>query len=323
MKYRWLLGLAVIGMISCGKSNDTTPPIPIDPVEPVDTVPIANYDITLLDYTTAFQTNPIVYPMARQDYNELSGIAASKINNGILYMHDDAKNAPIAITNTKGEDLGTIILDKVNTINPEDISVGPGPDATKSYIYYADIGDNNFNRALVTVYRFEEPVLTGVSAQMQIHVTPDIIQLKYPNSSLNAETILIDPLTKDLYLASKETNQSTLYLASYPQSTTSITTMKPVVKTRFDLLTSGDIAPDGKAILLRNKGQIFYWTRDVSKTIAATILQTPSRAPFAANEPQGEGIGFAADNSGYYTNTEIKNHDGSVSNISFYKKNGN
>ena len=49
-------------------------------------------------------------------------------------------------------------------------------------------------------------------------------------------------------------------------------------------------------------------------------MMQPQVAPYAHNEPQGEGIGFAADGSGYYTNTEIKDHTGSVSTISFYKR---
>lgn len=308
--------------MSCSKSSDSGKDNPTTPEKPTpsENIPSTEYDITLLDYTTLFETQPVVNKIVRQDYNELSGIAASKINKGILYVHDDNKNMPIIITNTKGDDLGLILLDNAPTINPEDISVGPGPDPSKSYIYYADIGDNNTNRSSVNVYRLEEPVLTNPNPQTQIHLTPERIQLKYPTGSFNAETILVDPLTKDIYIATKESNRTTIYIAPYPQSTTSITTLKPIVKANFDLLTSGDVSPDGKEILLRNKGQIFYWQRDPQKTIAATILSKPFRAPYIGNEPQGEGVGFAADGSGYYTDTEIKSHPGRDSNISFYKR---
>ncbi|BAV05409.1 hypothetical protein SAMN05421788_105137 [Filimonas lacunae] len=314
--------------MACSKSNSkpdeiTTPPIDTTPpvVTPTDTTPSTKYDITQLNNTLLFETTPVITVMARQDYNELSGAAASQLNAGILYMHNDAKNSPVIITNAKGEDLGRIVLDNVSTTNPEDICVGPGPVSGKTYIYLADIGDNKSTRTSITVYRFEEPVITGPNAQTEIHITATAaIALKYPSYAYNAEALLVDPITKDLFIATKEIYKSTIYKAAYPQSTTSTTTLVSVVKTPFDLLTSGDISANGSEILLRNKSQIWYWKRDTTKSIAETLLTAPEMAPYAGNEHQGEGICFAADNTGYYTNTEIRDYSGAVSNISFYKR---
>jgi hypothetical protein len=305
----------------CSKSNDVpaAPPV-VPPVNETDTTPSAKYDITKLDYTVLFEATPVVNKMLRQDYNELSGVAASKVNAGVLYVHDDNANSAIVITNQKGDDLGRIILDNTQTVNPEDISVGPGPDPTKSYIYLADIGDNNSNRSSIAVYRFPEPVISSPSAQTEIHITAaDKIQLKYP-SPVNAETILVDPLTKDVFIASKENSKATLYMAPYPQSTSTAITLKPVAKMPFDLLTSGDISPDGTEVLLRNKGQIWYWKRQAGQTITQTILNLPQKAPYSGNEHQGEGICFAVDGSGFITDTEIRDYPGTISNISFYKR---
>jgi len=46
----------------------------------------------------------------------------------------------------------------------------------------------------------------------------------------------------------------------------------------------------------------------------------PQIAPYANNEPQGEGICFAADISGYYTDTEIRGYPGKLATMSFYKR---
>jgi hypothetical protein len=308
--------------IACSKS-DNQPGEPTIP-PPEDTIPVTpstKYDITQLGSTLLFEATPDVIEMQRQDYNELSGVAGSQLNAGILYMHNDSQNTPVIITNAKGEDLGKIVLDGISTTNPEDICVGPGPASGKTYIYLADIGDNKNTRASIAIYRFEEPVISNPTAQTEIHISNATkITLKYPSYSYNAETLLLDPQTKDLFIATKETGKSTLYRAAYPQSATTITSMEPVLKMPFDLLTSGDIAVDGSAVLLRNKGEIWYWKRAANQSLVEALLTAPEMAPYAGNEHQGEGICFAIDGSGYYTNTEIRDYPGVVSNISFYKR---
>lgn len=311
----------IVIFCSCSKSGTkNSQTVPENPEPPATSIPSANYDITQLSYCIFFEQEPKIMEMQRQDYNELSGVAASVINPGILYMHDDNKNVPIVIADAAGKDLGKIILDGVSTLNPEDISTGPGPEAGKSYIYYADIGDNNNTRSNVVVYRFEEPKLINPTSQTEIHVNPDKIVLKYPSYSYNAETVLVDPITKDVFIATKEQNRSTLYKAAYPQSMTTTSTLEPVLKAPFDLLTAGDISADGKEILLRNKGQIWYWQRTDNKSIDEVLLKAPLIAPYAGNEHQGEGICFAADGSGYYTNSEIRDYPAAISNITFYKR---
>lgn len=326
MKFILFTLLALLSIASCSKKSESVPTDPPGSDTTVtvikDTTPQTKYDVTQLDDCLLFAAPPVVDTMERQEYNELSGIASSIVNPGVLYVHeDDAGTNTIPLTNVKGDDLGKLVLDNVSMRDPEDICVGPGPEAGKTYVYIADIGDNNAARKTVTIYRFAEPVLKELSGSSAIHIQAiDKIELAYPKNAVNAETLLIDPVTKDLFIASKETLRSTVYTAVYPQSTTSTTILKPVVKTDFDLLTSGDISADGSEILLRNKGQIWYWKRSAGQSVAQTILTAPLKAPYAGNERQGEGICFMYDASGYLTDTEIKDHPGAVSTISFYKR---
>lgn len=316
---------AMVLCMACSKNTkDTATPGGGTNPPPVteDSIPEAKYNITLLDASQAFVATPVVNNMVRQDYNELSGIAASKVNAGVLYVHDDANGTnEIPLTNAKGEDLGKLVLDGISPRNPEDIKVAPGPDANTSYIYLADIGDNANGRTNVAIYRFAEPSIATPDASTAVHIsTIDKITLVYPSGAVNAETLLVDPLTKDLFIASKQTGKSILYKAAYPQSTTATITLKAVLKTSFDLFTSGDVSPDGKEILLRNKSQIFYWPRTAAQSLADAMLLAPQTVPYAGNEHQGEGICFAADAGGYYTDTEIRDYPGAVSTLSFYKR---
>jgi hypothetical protein len=316
----------VFAIFSCNKSGNTIPAktdtTVVTPPPVIVSFPPTNYNPSSLDSTKLFSTIPVVNNLARTDLLEISGVAASRINAGILYIHNDSGNsAQVYLTDATGADKGTLSLTTVGNRDWEDIAVGPGPIAGINYIYVADIGDNDVKYSSVFIYRFPEPDLTGKTIPYVTNITAvDAIELKYPDGPRNAETLMIDPLTKDIYIVSKESNISKIYVARYPQSTTSATIMAPVAQLYFNKATGGDISPDGTEILLRSNQLIWYWKLPVGTSISAGLLMQPQVAPYANNEPQGEGVGFAADGSGYYTDTEIKGYPGKLATISFYKR---
>jgi len=292
---------------------------------PVKTQPVVfstpGYDPVTLDTTTAFNSAPVVKNLARTDLVEISGVAASRVNPGILYIHNDSGNLnQVYLTDGTGADKGTLNLVPVSNRDWEDIAVGPGPIAGKSYVYVADIGDNDSKYKTIFIYRFVEPDLAGKTMPVINIDAVDKIELKYPDGPRNAETLMVDPQTRDIYIASKESNTSKVYVAHYPQNTESVTIMAPVVKLLFNKATGGDISPDGTEILLRSKELVWYWKLPAGTSISAGLLTKPHHAPYANNEPQGEGIGFAADGSGYFTTTEVRDYPGNLATISFYKR---
>lgn len=296
-------------------ANTTNPP----PV--IVNIPSANYSLSDLGKVTLFNDVPVVVNLANQSHDELSGLAASRLNPGIIYTHEDSGNGPeVYVTNANGDDLGKLILDGVYNRDWEDIACGPGPDDTKKYVYVAEIGDNDAVYKSIFIYRFVEPDLTGANAQTVKHVVPDFIQCVYPTGPVNSETLMVDPLTKDIYIATKQTGESSLYVARYPQSVSSVITLTPLAKFPFDHLTAGDISPDGSEILIRNTGQIWYWKRQSGEAVVDAMLRKPMDAPYAQNEHQGESICFAVDGAGYFTTSETKKYPGDKVALSFYKR---
>jgi hypothetical protein len=321
-----LLCFLILSIFSCKKSGNITTPVKdttavIPPVTIVN-FPTPSYDPSALDTTSAFNKVPVVNPISRKDLIEISGVAASRINPGVLYIQNDSGNpSQVYLTDSSGADRGTLSLPTVPNRDWEDIAVGPGPVAGKSYLYVGNIGDNDSKYSSVFVYRFPEPDLGGKTSPVSLSISDlDIIELKYPDGPRNAETLMVDPLTKDIYIASKESNLSKICVARYPQSTTSATVLTPVVQLYFNKATSGNISPDGTEILLRSNELIWYWKLPPGTSISAGLLTKPQHAPYINNEPQGEGIGFAADGSGYYTDTEVRDHPGKPATISFYKR---
>jgi hypothetical protein len=119
----------------------------------------------------------------------------------------------------------------------------------------------------------------------------------------------------------KQVAHSMLFVAKYPQSTSSTTKLIQLASLPFDLLTAADISPDGSEILVRNTGQIWYWKRQTNETVLNAMLRKPMDAPYFRNEHQGEAICFAADGAGFFTVSEIKKYPGAIAALSFYKRN--
>ena len=309
----------------CSKPKDLKTDVTETPITgslPVDTVKKGNYDLSLLESTTVFSKLPTVTTLKRQDLLELSGLACSRSNTGLLYTHEDSGNSnEIYITNTNGDDFGKIVLDGISNRDWEDLACGPGPESTKSYLYVGDMGDNNSAYPFITVYRFPEPDLMNGSPQTLVHITPEVLKITYPKGAVNAESLMLDPLTKDLYIMTKQVAQSNLFVAKYPQSTISTTMLIQLASFPFDLLTSADISPDGSEILVRTTGQIWYWKKLPNESVLNSMLRKPLDAPYFRNEHQGEAISFASDGTGFFTISEIKKYPGDIAALTFYKRN--
>ncbi|HEY8898426.1 MAG TPA: hypothetical protein VIM79_26540 [Niastella sp.] len=267
-----------------------------------------HYSNTSFTECNGFNSQPQAIPLKRKALREISGIAASLQYNGLLYVQEDSGHPNcLYLTNEKGEYLGR--LDIRNSFNRdwEDIAVGPGPLPGHHYIYVADIGDNNAWHRKIHIYRFPEPELNLQAAPIRKTVKGvEAITLQYPDKPHNAEAILLDPLTRDLYIATKEDDSCRVYVARYPQSTHHKMVLEPVITLPFRLVTSGNIASNGLEILLRNEQVYWYWKRMPDETIAAALKKAPMQIVPTTNEPQGEAICFAADHNGYFTCSEIK-----------------
>ena len=245
---------------------------------------------------------------------EASGLAASRRNNDVLWTHNDSGSDPEVYAFTPaltGGLLGTFPLAGATAVDWEDIAVGPGPDASLTYLYVADIGDNGGSRNAVQVYRVAEPrvVASGGPFQGQTLRNVERFDFVYPNGSRDAEAMMVDPLTGDLYIVVKSgSGTSPVYRATAPLVAGTTQIMTEVAVLQFGggilpgdpLVTGADITSDGSEIAIRTYDAAFAWRRVGVTPIADALQTTPCSIPQAA-EGQGEAIGYWADGQGYYT----------------------
>jgi hypothetical protein len=244
---------------------------------------------------------------------EASGLAASRKNPGVLWIHNDDGPACVYAMTAQGKHLGVYNLAGAKMRDWEDIAIGPGPQANVDYIYVGAIGDNNSKRKNVIVYRVAEPKVDANQTPSVVTVGDvEMIELTYPDGPRNAETLMVDPLTKDIYIVSKE-QTSKVYRAAYPQSafatatadrsTTGKTVLEEVAKLHWGMATAGDISPDGNEIIIRGYFGASLWLRPKSEPLWKAFENSECSIPIIP-ERQGEAICFDAKGAGYYTTSE-------------------
>lgn len=248
-----------------------------------------------------FTESPLIFPLNTDRIDEASGIVESYQFPGHLWVHEDNGSRPnfIHLLSHEGTYLSNFQL-PVSIRDWEDIAVGPGPDEGKNYIYLAEIGDNLDQYPEYYIYRFEEP-----SSIQETIKTVDTISFTYDDGkSYDAETLLLDPLTKDLYVITKRQFNVRVYKLAYPQSTTSRNTATFLFTLSYPFLTGGDISKDGKEILLKNYDAIYYWKVKTGETIEQALRRPRDIAPFYMREKQGEAICFDQQQNGFFTLSE-------------------
>jgi hypothetical protein len=236
---------------------------------------------------------------------EISGIDKSAVNKDIFWIHNDSGNlAQIFAIDGKGNHIGRFKLTGIKNRDWEDITVGSGPDSGQSYIYLGEIGDNEAIYNLKYIYRIKEPYidLNKIPYDQALNDI-EIITYQYPDGARDAETLMIDPLTKDLIVTSKREESVHVYVLPYPQSTNSIITPELVVTLPITQVTAGDISDSGTKIVLKNYEEIYFWQRRTNQSLEDIFINLPKHLPYIP-EPQGEAICWSEDEKGYLTVSE-------------------
>jgi len=254
--------------------------------------------------------------------NEASGLAMSHHYTNVLWSHNDSGDeSRLYAMSTQGKHLGIFQLRDIEVIDCEDMTIGPGPITDTSFIYLGDIGDNKARRNVKTIYRLKEPVIPDNSKDIHWIDHFDCITFQYPDGSRDAETLLLDPKTRDLYVVSKREKQVGIYRLSYPQFTASINMAEKVATIPLSWVVGGDLSPDGNELLIKTEGTVYYWKKN-DQADFVTFFSSPNlvSVPYT-RELQGEAICWFRQSMGYFTVSEepwrFENND---AHVTFYPR---
>ncbi|MEK6476711.1 hypothetical protein WJR50_04215 [Catalinimonas sp. 4WD22] len=257
---------------------------------------------------------------------EASGIAASSKVEDALWVHNDSGNDPeLFLISTQAKILKTFYIKDIENRDWEDIALGPGPIKGQTYLYLGEIGDNNTQYKEKYIYRLAEPEVDSNAGTVDTIKSVDIITFQYPESTQNAEALLIDPISKDIYIIAKNLENPAIYrLPFVQQDTTAIATLEKTGLLNIEskgppnLVTAADISKDGLEVLVKTYGAIYYWKREGEQTSISSLLQTKPDTIAYVPEPQGEAITFTSEGDGFYTLSEKR--FGIIPHLFFYPR---
>lgn len=283
--------LACLTLLACGTASEPPPKGLPDAGQPSSCGACASY------------TDPeVVGRIETETITELSGLAASRTRDGVLYTHNDSGDGArfFAIDRT-GALLATYTLEGVVANDIEDVGVGPCPEG--SCVYLADIGDNNKKRTNISIYRTPEPTIPG-GAVRAVRLT-----LTYPDGPHNAEALLVSPEGDLVVVEKSSTGTGGVYLLDKDRArgATEATLTRIATLTlpaeAGGLVTGGAFHPCEKRVTLRTYTAMFEYR--FTGGLETMFASAPTLIP-AGREPQGEAVTYTANGRELLTASEGK-----------------
>ncbi len=298
-------------LASCSKTSPTgTGTDTTATKQPTDTIAIANWGLPQTD-TNIFHTGTQMGRYSSGALSAVSGMAASRAYPGMFWLENDQgdPNAAIYLVDSTGAVHADYAVTGATNRDWTDMTIGPGPGTDTTYLYVADIGDSPGDHPYSIVYRFQEPNMPLGTTELYANTAhADQIKYKYPDGPRDAETILIDPQSKDLYIVDKNINGN-LYELPYPQSTdTIITATKLLENLHFGPWRCGAIGANRRDLILKGYNAMMYWPITPGESILDVLLSEPVYLSLSGiNEPQGEAMCLAVNDSAIWTTSKFDN----------------
>ncbi len=294
---------ASLSLTSCSRKDSA-----LSDTSKSDTIAKPRWGVIPLD-TNIFNRGTQIGRITDPAMAKASGIATSRSYPGMFYVEDDkAGNSDIYLVDSTGEERA--IFNVVGAAHRDwtDMGIGPGPEAKTNYIFIADIGGSKNDSSACNIYRVPEPTIPLGPGLLQTSTTPaDKISYTYPDGPRDAETILIDPQSKDIYIVDKNLASNVYYLP-YPQSTDTVIVAKKIIEKMpvpDGPLRSGGIATNRSEILMKSYTSIYLWHIAPGESILDALLGTPVTIPITP-EVRGEAMCYTPDDKEFWTTSKFK-----------------
>ena len=234
---------------------------------------------------------------------ESSGLVASRRNPGLLWTHNDAgDDAHLYCLTREAGRCGTWRVTGAEAQDWEDVATGPGPVAGERYLYLGDIGDNDETRSEVVVYRVVEPAAPAAGGDPAATAASDALRLRYEDGPHDAEALVVDPATGDLYVVTKDKKDAGVYRAAV--GATVLTRIADFDLGGEEVVTGADVSPDGARVAVVTKVQAHEMSQRDGSAGFSGVWEQPRRRVALADRDQGEAIAYRLDGGALLTTSE-------------------
>lgn len=267
---------------------------------------------------TNFQGTQDLGVLANIEIDEASGMVASQRNPAHYWVINDSKDLNrMFLVSQQGQGKAEFTLSGLQNRDWE--AMGRWQNRTgQTYLYVADIGDNQAQNKSYQVHRFLEPSLQLTDPLRRVIKATQSLEFKLPDGSRDMECMLIDQISGDLYFISKQEDHKRLYRLpadafaqhgvqnaqficelNFSVPTSNLSLLKQIY-----YITDGNVASSNEEIIVRNYLEIYYWKKGKHESIADALRRKPRIVP-SILVPQGEALAFDGLNKGYATISEV------------------
>lgn len=210
---------------------------------------------------------------------EISGMAPSALHRGVMWVHNDSGDEAkmYALTLNDCSIVGELTLEGVSARDFEGLAAGVDLKG-RPVLWVGDIGDNRDSWSDVSIYRIKEPKKLGnTSGQVTRY------RFTYEDRPHNAETILVDPRSQQIWIVTKQLASGSIYALPKKMKKSGINIAEKI-GSASGLITDGAMKPDGSGFVLRDYFDAqFFNGRPVGELVQE--IELPA-------QPQGEAIAW-------------------------------
>ena len=263
----------------------------------------------------AYQAPTITGKLKSPEIDESSGLVAAQ-TAGFYWTHNDSGGGPYIYAITEeGASGGVWKVTGALSRDWEDMAAGPGPQPNKRYLYVGDVGDNDERRKTVIVYRFPEPAISpadaaSTKANPAVTEAAEALTFKYPDGSHDSETLLVHPVTGDLYIVIKVfLSNPAIYKAQAPLNGQNVITLAKVGELKLPslvagTLTGGSVSPDGRRVIFCDYLEGYELELPTRSQTFDEMWKQPAKVVDLGKRPQGEAVAYRLDGAAVLATSE-------------------
>jgi hypothetical protein len=222
---------------------------------------------------------------------EISGMTSSALHPDVMWVHNDSGDQArlYALSLITCDVVGELTLRNVDARDFEGIARGVDRQG-RPVLWVGDIGDNLDSWDNVAIYRVREPRTLGVKSARAAE-----FRFTYDDRPHNAETILADPNSPQLWIVTKQLAAGSIYKLPARLSQSKINIAERVGGVG-GLVTDGSMNPRGSGFILRDYFDAHLYTGlPPGEVVEKFALPAQIQGEAIAFTAQGESLVIASE----------------------------
>ena len=253
------------------------------------------------------------------DLDEVSGMAASRTHDDVLWAIEDSGNrARLHALTRRGRILARYRVEGARNTDWEDLASFELDG--RQYLLVADTGDNGGQRRDIVLHVFEEPrTLENGSLRPAWS-----IRARWADGPRDCEAVAVDAAAGKVLLVSKKRKPPELFtlpladprgqwrearrigrLAGVPEADEALQRSDPKLAKLSPQVTAADLSPDGRTLAVLTYGSVLFYRREAGEDWRIAVARLPE-AHDVPLIPQAEALAWSKGGAGLYASGEFR-----------------